>query len=542
MYAAPLAGCSASPSDWWDCAKEAAAEVGQFAGDLAEALTRGIGYAVISPILVGAAVVDGIAGTSSFRWIDRRILRGVIDRVAAAYGRIAEQVLSDPRMLAIIAAAVVSCVGTALGAAVLAPACAYAGSIAIKGVIAAAIGAAAGELEPLIGETGAELARAGAQSYADAHTGQTPPPPTLAALRSDALEEARRIYRDTAGAAIENAGKLLDKVTAPALAALAALPVRDLRASLPDLFGPVLAVGRVVAAAGASATSAADGLTVATRGALDTAARALLRRPREWDRIVGGMRAHLAALRAQAVAWAIDDAAAVAVSSVPALTERAAKLRAAGLRIDGPAEGAAGRAYLDAATRPGAPSPASIAATAPIWTVESIGRGRLGPVSALDALRAQVDGIADAPTFEHVRRVLEGNDRTRAARGGADSFPVGRERLREAIAAALDAAPQAPRPVAEIAARIGPDVARRLSLPLTAPNLPSLPGPRPDLTRANVRPLVVPPVTPPRPPAPAPPRVRPVDVAPTSGDDLPLPLLAAAGLGVALLLGARARA
>lgn len=519
MYAAPLGGCSASPSDWWDCAKEAAAEVGEFAGDLAEALTRGIGYAVISPILVGAAVVDGIAGTSSFRWIDRRILRGVIDRVAAAYGRIAEQVLSDPRMLAIIAAAVVSCVGTALGAAVLAPACAYAGSVAIKGVIAAAIGAAAGELEPLIGETGAELTRAGAQSYADAHTGQTPPPPTLAALRSDALEEARRIYRDTAAAAVNNAGRLIDKVTAPALAALAALPVRDLRASLPDLFGPVLAMGRIVAAAGASATSAADGLTVATRGALNTAARALLRRPREWDRIVGGMRARLAALRAEAVAWAIDDAAAVAVSSVPALTERAARLRAAGLRIDGLAEGAAGRAYLDAATRPGAPSPASIAATAPIWTVESIGRGRVGPVSALDALRAQVDGIADAPTFAHVRRVLADADRGRP-------YPVAVERLRAAIVAALDAAPQAPRPVAEIAARIGPDVARRLSLPLTAPDLPRRAPPRPAPPR-------------PAPPRPAQPRVRPVDVGPTSGDDLPLPLLAAAGLGVALLIGAR---
>jgi hypothetical protein len=310
-------------------------------------------------------------------------------------------------------------------------------------------------------------------------------------------------------------------VTAPALAALAALPVRDLRLNLPDLFGPVLAVGRIVAAAGASATSAADGLTVATRGALDTAARALLRRPREWDRIVGGMRANLAALRAQAVAWAIDDAAAVAVSSVPALTERAARLRAAGLRIDGPAEGAAGRAYLDAATRPGASTPGSIAATAPIWTVESIGRGRVGPVSALDALIAQYDGIADAPTFAHVRAALSDVDRARAARGGPHSFPVARERLRLAVADALTAAPQAPRPVAEIAARIGPDVARRLSLPLTAPDLPRRAPPRP------------------APPRPAPPRARPVDVAPTSGDDLPLPLLAAAGLGVALLLGAR---
>jgi hypothetical protein len=519
VYAAPLGGCSASPSDWWDCAKEAAAEVGEFAGDLAEALVRGIAYAVLAPILVGAAVVDGIAGTSSFRWIDRRILRGVIDRAATVIGRICEKVLSDPKMLAIIAAAVVSCAGTALGAAVLAPACAYAGSIAIKGVIAAAIGAAATELEPYIGETGAELVNAGAQSYANTHTGQTPPPPTLAALRSDALAEARRIYRDTGAAAVNNAGKLLDKVTAPAFAALAALPVRDLRANLPDIFGPVLAVGRVVAAAGASATSAADGLTVATRGALDTAARALLRRPREWDRIVGGMRAHLAALRAQAVAWAIDDAAAVAVSSVPALTERAAKLRAAGLRIDGPAEGAAGRAYLDAATRPGAPSPGSIAATAPIWTVESIGGGRIGPVSALDALRAQVDGIANAPTFAHVRRVLADADRGRP-------YPVAVERLRAAIVAALDAAPQAPRPVAEIAARIGPDVARRLSLPLTAPDLPRRAPPRPAPPR-------------PAPPRPAPPRARPVDVTPTSGDDLPLPLLAAAGLGVALLIGAR---
>ena len=539
MYAAPLAGCSWSPGDWWDCAKEAAAEVGEFAGDLASELARATGYALIAPILFGAVVVDRIAGTSTFRWVDRRIVRGVIDRAAAVIGRIVEKVLSDPKMLAIIAAAAISCAGTALGAAVLAPACAYTASIAIKGVIAAAIGAAATELEPYIGETGAELARAGGQAYANTHTGQTPPPPTLAALRSDALSEARRIYNDTAGAAVNNAGQLLDKVTAPAFAALAALPVRDLRANLPDLFAPVLAVGRVVAAAGVSTTAAAEALTVGTRGALNTAARALLRRPREWDRIVGGMRAHLAALRAQAVAWAIDDAAAVAVSSVPALTERAAKLRAAGLRIDTAAEYAAGRAYLDLATAQPLRSPGSIATTAPIWTVESIGGGRVGPVSALDALRAQRDGIAAAPTFEHVRRVLAGNDRTRAARGGADSFPVAAERLRDAIAAALDAAPQAPRPVAEIAARIGPDVARRLSLPLTAPNLPRLPGPRPDLTRANVRPLVVPPVIPRRPPAPAPPRARPVDVAPTSGDDLPLPLLAAAGLGVALLIGAR---
>lgn len=539
MYAAPLGGCSASPVDWWDCAKEAAAEVGEFFGDVAEELVRGISYAVMAPILFGAAVIDKIAGTSTLPWLRRNVLRAVIDRAAAFVGRIVEKVLSDPKMLAIIGAAVVSCVGSFLGAAVLAPVCAYAAKTAIKGVISAAIAATAEELEPYIGETGAEFARTGAQSYADTHNGQMPPPPKLAEIRAEALAEARRIYREVGAAAVENAGQLIDKVTAPALAALAALPVRDLRASLPDLFGPVLAVGRTVAAAGASATSAADGLTVATRGALDTAARALLRRPREWDRIVGGMRAHLAALRAQAVAWAIDDAAAVAVSSVPALTDRAGKLRAAGLRIDGPAEGAAGRAYLDAATRSGASTPASIAATAPIWTVESIGRGRVGPVSALDALKSQYDGIADAPTFAHLRRILAGNDRTRAARGGADSFPVAAVRLRNAIAAALDAAPQAPRPVAEIAARIGLDVARRLSLPLTAPNLPRLPGPRPDLTGPNVRALVVPPVIQRRPPAPAPPRARPVDVAPVASADLPLPLLAAAGLGVALLLGAR---
>jgi hypothetical protein len=539
VYAAPLAGCSWSPADWWDCAKEAAAEVGEWAGDVASELVRGIGYALIAPILFGALVVDRIAGTSTFRWVDRRIVRGYIERAAEVVGRIVEKVLSDPKLLAICAAAVVSCVGTALGAAPLAAACKYAGSMAIKGLITAGIAAASTELEPYIGETGAELVNAGAKSYADTHNGQTPPPPTLAALRSDALAEARRIYDDTIGAAVNNAGQLIDKVSAPAFAALAGLPVRDLRANLPDVFGPVLAVGRIVAAAGVSTTAAAEALTVGTRGVLNTAARALLRRPNEWDRIVGGMRAQLAAMRAQSVAWAIDDAAAVAVPSVPALTERAAKLRAAGLRIDLRAEYAAGRAYLDIITAQPLRSPGSIATTAPIWTVESIGAGRVGPVSALDALRAQRDGIAAAPTFENVRRVLAGNDRTRAARGGADSFPVGAERLRDAIAAALDAAPQAPRPVAEIAARIGPDVARRLSLPLTAPNLPRLPGPRPDLTRADVRPLVVPPVISPRPPAPAPPRVRRVDVAPASGENLPLPLLAAAGLGVALLIGAR---
>jgi len=508
--------------------------VGDFAGDLASALVTSIGLVLILPVLVGTATIDAIAGTSSFRWVDRRIVRGVIDRAAGAVGRVVEKVLSDPKMLAIIAAALISCAGTALGAAVLAPACAYAGSLAIKGVIAAAIAASTAELEPLIGETAADLAAAGAQSYADTHTGQTPPPPTLSAIRSDALEEARRIYRETGKAAIDNAGRLLDKVTAPALAALSALPVADLRASLPDIFAPVLAVGRLVAAAGASATSAADGLTVATRGALDTAARALVRRPRDWDRIVGGMRAHLAALRAQAVAWAIDDAAAVAVSSVPALTTQAARLRAAGLRIDGPAEGAAGRAYLDAVTRDPGRSPGMIAATAPIWTVESIGRGRVGPLSAGDALRAQVDAIAESPRLAHVRAVLAGNDRARAARGGADSFAVGPERLRLAVTDAIAAAPQAPRTPAEIAARIGPDVARRLGLPLDAPPaLPATVAPG-DRFRVSptVRPLVVPPVIAPRPP-------RPISRSATAAPGLSLPLLAAAGLGVALLLGAR---
>lgn len=505
--------------------------MGEFAGELASALVTSIGLLVILPVLVGTATIDAIAGTSSFQWVNRRIVRGYIDRAARVVGRVVEKTLSDPKLLAIIGAALISCAGTALGAAVLAPACAYAGSLALKGVIAAGIAASASELEPLIGETAADLAAAGAQSYADTHTGQTPPPPTLSAIRSDALEEARRIYRETAGAAVENAGKLLDKVTAPALAALSALPVADLRASLPDIFAPVLAVGRLVAAAGASAASAADGLTVATRGALDTAARALVRRPAEWDRIVGGMRAHLAALRAQAVAWAIDDAAAVAVSSVPALTTQAARLRAAGLRIDGPAEGAAGRAYLDAVTRDPGRSPGMIAATAPIWTVESIGRGRVGPLSAGDALRAQVDAIAESPRLAHVRAVLAGNDRARAARGGAHSFAVGPERLRLAVTDAIAAAPQAPRTPAEIAARIGPDVARRLGLSLDAPPaLPATVAPR-DRFRVSptVRPLIVPPVITPRTPS------TPEPPAP-SAPGLSLPLLAAAGLLAVVLL------
>jgi hypothetical protein len=214
---------------------------------------------------------------------------------------------------------------------------------------------------------------------------------------------------------------------------------------------------------------------------------------------------------------------------VPALVERAARLRAIGLRIDGPAEGAAGRAYLDAATRAGASTPARIAATAPIWTVESIGRGRVGPVSAFDAERAQLDAVADAPTFDHVRTALRDADRGRP-------YPVAAQRLRDAISAALAASPQAQRPVDEIAARIGPDVARRLALALDPPRPASTPRPSPP-RRAPPRPSTPRP-SPPRRAPPRPSTPRPVDAAPASGDALPLPLLAAAGLGVALLLGA----